>query len=232
MARSPGGLLKTVKRERSTKGAYIYADALEAIVSAVQNGAIEFHTWGARVPDIRLPDRITLDLDPDEALPWETLVEGTLLTRRLLGSLRLKSFLKTTGGKGLHVVAPIQPELEWDEVKVFTQRVAETLVKARPELFTAKIAKARRPNKVFVDYLRNSETASAVAAYSPRARSGAGVSVPLEWNELDPKEDIRGRFNLLNVPERLARLKRDPWAEYWKTRQRITPAMKKALGLS
>jgi bifunctional non-homologous end joining protein LigD len=172
-----------------------------------------------------------MDLDPDESLPWKTLVEGTLLTRTLLESLGLKSFLKTTGGKGLHVVAPIQPELEWDEVKAFTQRAAEMLVKARPELFTAKIAKARRPNKIFADYLRNSETASAVSAYSPRARPGAGVSVPLSWDELDPKDDIRARFNVLNVRQRLARLESDPWADYWRTRQRVTAAMRKTLGM-
>jgi len=227
-AARPGGL-KAVKRERSGKGAYIYAASMEAVVSAVQNGALEFHTWGATVPDIKHPDRITMDLDPDEALPWKILVEGTLLTRTLLEGLGLKSFLKTTGGKGLHVVAPIKPALGWDEVKAFTQRIAETLAKARPELFTAKMAKARRPDRIFVDYLRNSETASAVAAYSPRARANAGVSVPISWDELDPKDDIRARFNLQNVPQRLAKLKRDPWADYWKTRQSITAKMKQAL---
>jgi bifunctional non-homologous end joining protein LigD len=230
MGASPGNL-QTVKRERSSKGAYIYAATLDAVVSAVQNGAIEFHTWGATVPDIKHPDRITMDLDPDEALPWKTLVEGTLLTKTLLDGLGLKSFLKTTGGKGLHVVAPIRRELEWDEVKAFTQRIAETLVKARPELFTAKIAKERRPNKIFVDYLRNSETASAAAAFSPRARPDAGVSVPLAWDELDSKEDLRKRFNVLNVPERLAKLGKDPWADYAKTRQGITAKMRKTLGL-
>ena len=230
MAASPGSL-QTVKRERSSKGAYIYAATLDAIVSAVQNGAIEFHTWGASVPDIRHPDRITMDLDPDEALPWPALVEGTLLTRTLLEGLGLRCFLKTTGGKGLHVVAPIERELEWEEVKAFTQRIAETLVRARPELFTAKIAKSRRPNNIFADYLRNSETASAVAAYSPRARPGAGVSVPLSWDELDAKEDVRARFDVRNVPGRLVRLKADPWAQYWSTRQRITAAMKKSLGI-
>jgi bifunctional non-homologous end joining protein LigD len=230
MAASPGSL-QTVKRERSSKGAYIYATSLDALVSAVQNGAVEFHTWGATVPDIRHPDRITMDLDPDEALPWRALVEATLLTRTLLEGLGLKSFLKTTGGKGLHVVAPIQPALEWGEVKAFTQRIAETLVKARPDLFTAKIAKARRPNKVFADYLRNSETASAVAAFSPRARPNGGVSVPLAWEELDPKDDVRLRFNVRNVPQRLASLKRDPWASYWKTRQAIAARMKKSLDL-
>ena len=230
MAARPGSL-QTVKRERSSKGAYLYAASLDAVVSAVQNGAVEFHTWGATVPDIKHPDRITMDLDPDEALPWKLLVEGTLLTKTLLDGLGLKSFLKTTGGKGLHVVAPIEPELEWDALKGFTERIAQMLVKARPDLFTAKIAKARRPNKIFADYLRNSETASAVAAYSPRARPGAGVSVPLAWDELDPKDDLRARFNVLNVPKRLARLK-DPWAGYSRTRQAVTAKLKRALDRS
>ena len=109
-----------------------------------------------------------------------------------------------------------------------TERIAQMLVKVRPDLFTAKVAKARRPNKIFADYLRNSETASAVAAYSPRARPGAGVSVPLDWDELDPKDDLRARFNVSNVPKRLARLK-DPWAAYRSTRQAVSARMKKAL---
>lgn len=230
MGRSPGSL-QTVRRERSSKGAYIYAATLDAVVSAVQNGAIEFHTWGATVPDIKRPDRITMDLDPDEALPWNALVEGTHLTRTLLEGLGLRCFLKTTGGKGLHVVAPIEPERPWDEVKAFTHHIALMLTKARPDLFTAKIAKQRRPNKIFADYLRNSETASAVAAYSPRARPGAGVSVPLFWDELDPQTDLRARFTVRNVVERLGKLKEDPWAAYWKTRQRITAKMRKALGM-
>jgi bifunctional non-homologous end joining protein LigD len=229
MGASPGNL-QTVKRERSSKGAYIYAATLDAVVSAVQNGAVEFHTWGATVPNIKHPDRITMDLDPDEALPWETLVEGTLLTKKLLDSLGLRSFLKTTGGKGLHVVAPIKPQLGWDEVKEFTHQIAQMLTRARPELFTAKIAKDRRPNKIFVDYLRNSETASAIAAYSARARPDGGVSVPLEWDELDAKHDMRREFNVTNVPKRLAKLRWDPWADYWTTRQSITSKMKKALG--
>ncbi len=227
MARSPGSL-QTVKRERSSKGAYIYATDLKAIVSAVQNGAIEFHTWGATVPDIRHPDRITMDLDPDEKLPWKTLVEGTQLTRTLLEGLGLACFLKTTGGKGLHVVAPIQPELDWDTVKDFTRRIAEMLAKARPDLFTAKIAKDRRPNKIFVDYLRNSETASAVAAFSPRARAGAGVSMPLHWDELEAKTDLRARFDVRNAARRLH--EPDSWASYWTTRQSITAQMRKAVG--
>lgn len=229
MARSPGKL-QTVRREGSSKGAYIYAASLDAVVGAVQNGAIEFHTWGATVPDVQHPDRITMDLDPDEALPWGTLVEGTLLLKTLMDGLQLKTFLKTTGGKGLHVVAPIRPGLGWDEVKDFTLHIALMLARARPDLFTAKISRQRRPNRIFVDYLRNSETASAVAAFSPRARPAAGVSVPLSWDELDANDDLRTRFDVKNVPERLARLGQDPWADYARTRQSITAKMRKALG--
>jgi bifunctional non-homologous end joining protein LigD len=228
MGASPGEV-KTFKRQRSSKGYYIYIDSLAGILSAVQNGAVEFHTWGATLPEVRHPDRITLDLDPDEDLPWARLLEATRLTRTLVDSLGLKNFLKTTGGKGLHVVIPIQPALGWDEVKEFSRLMAEFLVRAEPGLFTAKIAKIKRGGKVFVDYLRNSETASAVAAYSTRARAGAGVSTPLDWDELK-KKDIRGKFTLLSVPKRLARLKEDPWKDYFATKQSITAAMRRALG--
>jgi bifunctional non-homologous end joining protein LigD len=227
MGASPGEL-KQFKRERSSKGYYLYLDSIAGILSAVQNGAVEFHTWGATIPDAKHPDRITMDLDPDPELPWGTLVEATRLTRTLLEKLGLRCFLKTTGGKGLHVVAPLTPRLEWPEVKQFTRQVAEFLVRARPEMFTAKIAKDRRRGKIFVDYLRNAETASAAAAYSPRARADAGVSTPLSWDELG-KKDIRRQFTVKSVPKRLKRLGADPWADYAKTRQSITPAMLKAL---
>ncbi len=228
MARSPGHL-KTVKRERSSKGAYIYADSEEAVISAIQNGAVEFHTWGATVPDIKHPDRITMDLDPGPGIEWGTLVEAARLTRTLLDGVGLRSFLKTTGGKGLHVVAPIVPELGWDEVKEFTRLLAVMLTRARPELFVAKMAKDRRTGKIFVDYLRNSETASAVAAYSTRARPGAYVSTPLAWDEAGEKTDLRTRFSLKSVPARLKRLRADPWKDYADTRQKITRKMIAAL---
>ena len=221
--------MKTFKRMRSSKGYYIYIDSHSALITLIQNGAIELHTWGARVPDAHLPDRITLDLDPDEDMQWPTLVRATELTRTLVEGLGLKSFLKTTGGKGLHIVIPIQPELGWGEVKAFSAAMAEFLVRAEPKLFTAKVAKDERTRKVFVDYLRNSETASAVAAFSARARPDAGVSTPVSWDELDAKDDIRRRFTVLTVPGRLASQKKDPWADYGKTRQRITEAMRKAL---
>jgi bifunctional non-homologous end joining protein LigD len=228
MGASPGDL-KEVERLRSSKGKYLYLDSRSGILSAVQNGAVEFHTWGASVPDIKHPDRITMDLDPGPGVDWSELVHATRLTRTLLEKLGLKAFLKTTGGKGLHVVAPIKPKLEWDRVKEFTRLLAEFLVQAQPDLFTATISKDKRTGKIFVDYLRNSETASAVSAYSARARKDAGVSTPLEWEELG-RADLRERFTVLTVPKRLARLTLDPWAEYASSAQSITDAMWKALG--
>ena len=227
MGASPGDL-KEVDRARSSKGKYLYLDSRNGILSAVQNGAVEFHTWGASVPDIKHPDRITMDLDPGPGIEWRDLVKGTQLTRTLLDKLGLKCFLKTTGGKGLHVVAPLEPELEWERVKEFTRLVAEFLVKAEPKLFLANMSKAKREGKIFVDYLRNSETASAVSAYSARARKDAGVSTPLEWDELG-RSDLRNKFTVLTVPKRLAKLTLDPWAEYTSTRQSITAAMWKSL---
>jgi bifunctional non-homologous end joining protein LigD len=223
---SPGKVL-TFKRERSTKGHYIFVNTLPGVVSVVQNGAVEFHTWGATLPDAKHPDRITIDLDPDPELPWKKLVEATKLTRALIEGLKLKCFLKTTGGKGLHVVFPLQRRHPWGEVKEFAHSIAKFLVKAEPGMFTANMAKNRRAGKVFVDYLRNAETASAVAAYSPRARPGAHVSTPLAWDELGDT-DIRGAFTVKNIPQRLA--KADPWADYGKTRQSVTAAMRRTLG--
>jgi bifunctional non-homologous end joining protein LigD len=227
MGASPGDL-KQIERARSSKGRYLYLDSKNGILSAVQNGAVEFHTWGASVPDIQHPDRITMDLDPGPGIEWRDLVKATRLTRTLLEKLGLKCFLKTTGGKGLHVVAPLEPELEWDRVKEFTRLVAEFLVKAEPQLFVANMAKGKREGKIFVDYLRNAETASAVSAYSARARKDAGVSTPLEWDELG-RADLRDKFTVRTVPKRLAKLTLDPWAEYASTRQAITGAMFKSL---
>ena len=227
------GQLQVFKRQESGKSAYIYLSTLQGLIGAVQNGAVEFHTWGATVPDVKHPDRITIDLDPAPDLPWRKVVEGARLTKTLLDGLKLESFLKTTGGKGLHIVVPIEPKLGWEQVKTFSREIALFLVRAQPKLFVANMAKQRRAGKIFVDYLRNSETASAVAAYSPRARPGATVSTPLSWDELDAadiREKIRRKFTVRNIPKRLARLGSDPWRDYGSTRQSITAEMLAALG--
>jgi bifunctional non-homologous end joining protein LigD len=206
----------------------IVLQTLPAAVSCVQNGTIEFHTWGATIPNLAQPDRFVLDLDPDPALPWAKVREGCELVRAVLDHLELEWFVKTTGGKGLHFVVPLVRRHTWDEVKDFTGAIAQHLARTLPSLFTATMSKARRAQRIYVDYLRNAEQASAVAAYSARARAGLPVSTPIDWAEL--ARDVRGaHFNVRNVPQRLAKQKRDPWSAYARSAQRISAAMRRAL---
>jgi bifunctional non-homologous end joining protein LigD len=207
---------------------YLLAESADGVVELVQAGVIEFHTWGTLVPRIGRPDRITLDLDPDPHLEWRIVREACELVRALLGELELKAFVKTTGGKGMHIVVPLERRYDWDAVKDFSRAIASHLATALPTLFTANMAKARRPGRIFLDYLRNGEAATAVAAYSARARPGLPVSTPLRWAEL--KDDVRGAaFDIRNVPQRLRKLKRDPWSGYRDSSQRITARARRIL---
>jgi bifunctional non-homologous end joining protein LigD len=203
-------------------------DDIGGVVRCVQNGAIEFHTWGSSVPRLDAPDRFILDLDPDPELPWPAFREGCELVKTLLDHLELAWFVKTTGGKGLHFVVPLVRRHRWDEVKEFTAAIARHLATTLPQLFIATASKQRRPQRIYVDYLRNAAQASAVAAFSARARRGMPVSMPIAWSELD--EDVRGaHFNVRNVPERLANRKRDPWGGYGDAAQRLTAARRRML---
>ena len=175
------------------------------------------------------PDRITIDLDPGPELAWERVAEAAQLVRGLLGELGLASFLKTTGGKGLHVVVPLRRGPQWGDVKRFAKAVATHLARILPDRFTANMAKNRRAGRIFVDYLRNDAGASAVCAYAARARPGAPVSTPLAWDELGP-ELKPGAFTILTVADRLARLREDPWRDYAKQRFMLTHKMWEALG--
>jgi bifunctional non-homologous end joining protein LigD len=223
--------VKTFVWDRSSKGqGYLYVNTIEAVIGVVQHGSVELHTWGATVPSVRKPDRITIDLDPDPALPWKAMVEGARLVHTLFEQLGLRSFLKTTGGKGLHIVVPLVRRHTWAEVKSFAHGVATHLERTFPDRFVAKASKARRQDRIFVDYLRNGETATAVAAFSARARPGAPISMPVPWTAL--AEDIRGtHFNVRNAIQRLAAQRSDPWADYARTAQRITRSTRQALGL-
>ena len=209
------------------RGEFIVADTLPAVEQLVQMGVIELHTWGSRAKRPLSPDRMIFDLDPDPDLPWAAVVNGATLVRTLLNELRLESYVKTTGGKGLHVVVPLRPDHSWKEVKDFSQRVAEHLAATLPEQFTAKMSKALRRKKIFVDYLRNQEGATAIAAFSVRAREAATVSVPLAWGELDAGLKP-ARFDLKGTLARLKQLKADPWEGYAE-RQRLTRVMQKML---
>ncbi|RKT27321.1 bifunctional non-homologous end joining protein LigD [Paraburkholderia sp. RAU2J] len=206
----------------------ITIETIEALVGAAQMGTVEFHTWNALAANIEKPDRMVFDLDPDAALGWERMIEAAQLTRSLLDELGLKSFCKTSGGKGLHVVVPLAKQAGWDEVKDFSQAVAQHMAATLPKQFSAKMGAQNRKQKIFVDYLRNNRGSSTVAAFSARARPGLGVSVPLSWDEVAATTG-GDQWTIENLHERLADLASDPWADYEKTRQRITAAMKKRL---
>ena len=209
---------------------YGAVDSLEGLLSLVQMGVLEIHVWGSHRDQIEQPDYVVFDLDPDEGLPWERVVEGAITTRDFLADLGLRTYLKTTGGKGLHVVLPLTRRADWDEIKAFTKAVAEAVVAAEPKKYTSKMPKADRKGKVFIDYLRNGRGATSIAPFSTRARPGAPVSTPLFWEELE--SDVRANtWTVRNLPERLEALSADPWADFNTVRQSITAAMEKALGL-
>lgn len=212
-------------------GALLVIDSVEALVSAAQMGTIELHSWNAVAPQLENPDRFVLDLDPDPALPWKSMIEATQLTQTLLDEIGLASFLKTSGGKGLHIVVPLDPVHDWTEVKSFSQAIAKYLAKLLPSHFSAVSGPKNRVGRIFIDYLRNSRGASTVAAYSVRAREGLPVSVPIHREEL---ADLKGA-NLWTVRNLLERLQQlgddDPWVAIAQTRQRITAQMRERLSL-
>lgn len=207
---------------------YVAVDDLPGLLSLVQISTLEIHVWGSRADKLEMPDRLVFDLDPDSSVSWSRVVESAQQLRSFFESLDLTSFVKTTGGKGLHVVLPIDRRLDWDAAKEFCRSVADAVVQADPERYTANMSKAARPGKIFIDYLRNARGATSVAAYSTRARPGAPVSTPVSWREL-PKLESPNHFNVQNIVARLARLKTDPWHDLAGTRQSITKSLIKKL---
>jgi bifunctional non-homologous end joining protein LigD len=209
--------------------AYPVIENLAGLIGLVQMSVIEIHPSGATAENRDTPDRITFDLDPDEGLAWERVTEAAVDIREALLAIGLKSFAKTTGGKGLHVVVPLHPKLGWDEVKAFTKWVADQFVSQSPDRFTANMAKLARRGRIYIDYLRNSRGATAIGAYSPRARPSAPVSTPLFWEEVEKSVRPEG-FTVATVPQRLAALDKDPWAEIGKLRQSISAAVRRRVG--
>ena len=200
------------------------------LLELAQMGVFEFHSWGSSLPRLEKPDRITLDLDPDPDIPWADLVVAARLVQRLMEDAGLVPFLKTTGGKGLHLVAPIKPSHSWDTVKEFSRAMATYLAHEAPGQFTASVSKARRKGVVFVDYLRNGRGATAITAFSARARQGAPVSMPVAWEELDSQHDLRGdRFNISNAIEHRRTQGADPWKDYSSSRRALRLAFRKEL---
>jgi bifunctional non-homologous end joining protein LigD len=220
---APAPVRRVKIQEKHKEGEYLVADSRAALVGLVQIGILEIHTWNSVVSCLERPSRLVFDLDPDTELPWEETVDAARLVRERLGEIGFESFVKTTGGKGLHVVVPILPGPCWDECAAFSRAVAEAIA-ARDRRFITTMSKAKRQGKIFLDWLRNVRGATSVSAYSPRAKPGAPVSMPVSWEELGPK--LRpADFNLNTVPDIVRGRKVDPWARYGKVRQALTPEM-------
>ena len=227
----PGkGMSKAVKRVKiaESKGVLesMYVDDAEGLVQLVQMGALEIHTWGSHSGDVEHPDQLTFDLDPDEGLPWPEVAGAARDLKRRLERLELRSFLKLTGGKGLHLVVPIAPSLEWDDAKQFCKTVAERMMRGAPDKYVITISKQKRKGKLLIDYLRNGRGATAVCAYSTRARAGAPVALPIAWSELNAKSPP-GPFSLREVPARIASTP-DPWADFGQQRAKLTQRVLRA----
>ncbi len=202
------------------KADYLMVDDAAGLVSVAQIAGLEIHPWGARVGNLEHPERLIFDLDPDTSLGFADVRDAACDVRRLLQTAGLESFALVTGGKGIHVIAPLSGKQDWDTIKGFARGVAEKLAEAEPERFVAVMSKAKRKGRIFIDWLRNERGATAVAPYSPRAKPEASVATPVAWAELSRIEAA----NVFTIPSVLQRIKRktDPWADYAKTKQKIS----------
>ncbi len=209
-----------VKSRKSGKtDAYLTVDSAEGLVGLAQMGVLEIHPWGSKNDSLDRPDRVVIDLDPDEAIDWKVLAQAARDVRGMLSRLHLESFLKSTGGKGLHIVVPIDPEHDWPVVKDFAHNLVLEMERKQPDLYVTKMTKASRKNRIYLDYLRNDRDATSIAPYSPRARRGAPVSIPLRWNELNAEK--MPHFFLTGFADWRARLTNDPWKTLAAVRQRL-----------
>ncbi|RZJ14968.1 MAG: exodeoxyribonuclease III, partial [Acidovorax sp.] len=205
--------------------ALLGVDSVQALLSAAQMNVVEFHTWNSKVARINQPDRFILDLDPGEGVTWPMLQEAAELTRVMLTELGLASWLKTSGGKGLHVVVPIAPKWDYTEVKAFSQAVVKHMAKVIPSKFVAVMGGKNRVGKIFIDYLRNGHGQTTVCAFSARSRPGMGVSMPVAWEQL---RELKGgaQWTIATAREYLSFQKDDPWKAYWNKKQSIQQGIK------
>lgn len=212
-------------QEKDEEDNYAVVDNIRGLTSLAQVGALELHAWGSTESNLDKPDRLIFDLDPDPGVEWKLVVNGARQIRKLLDQLKLQSYVKTTGGKGLHVVVPIDRRNTWGEAKLFSRLIAQFIESDEPDRYVVSMSKAARKGKIFIDYLRNDRGSTSVVPYSPRAREGAPVSTPLAWDELSVR--IRSdKFNLENIRSRMSKLTSDPWKEIHSTRQSIGAALK------
>src|SRR5262245_60165094 len=217
----PSALRRVRIQEKTKVGEYLVADSIEAVVSLAQMGVIEIHTWNSTADDIDRPNRLVWDLDPGPRVSWKQVVKAAGLVRDVLETLGLTSWVKTTGGRGLHVVVPLRRKRTVAECLEFSRAVSDAIAKTEPRSYTTAFAKVGRERQILIDYLRNNRTNTSVCAFSPRVRPGATVSMPLAWDDLDEPPD---RWTILAVPRRLEHLRADPWKDYWHSAQVISPA--------
>jgi bifunctional non-homologous end joining protein LigD len=227
---APAPLRRVRIQEKTKIGEYLIADDVAGVVGLVQMGVLEIHTWNSDYARPEQPNRIVFDLDPGDEVPWGRVVDAARLLRQSLQTLGLESFVKTTGGAGLHVVVPLVPRAQWSECLAFSRALAAAIEASDPARFTIDFARAGRARKILIDYLRNNRTNTSIAAYSTRAKPCATVSVPVTWNELKPSLDPAS-FTIVTVPRRLAKLRRNPWADYHTAKQKLTRQMLKAMGI-
>lgn len=196
---------------------YFYIENKSGIISEAQMGTLEFHTWGSSVNQLEKPDMMVFDLDPDEGIDLSRVRQGVRDVKNILSELSLNSYLKTSGGKGYHVVVPLMPSVSWDVFYDFTRRVAEVMENKWPERYTSNVRKAKRKGKVFIDWIRNGRGATSIAPYSLRARKGAKVSMPIEWNELDTIAP-----DGVTMSDALMRINNnDPWKGFFENKQML-----------
>jgi len=213
--------LKRVKiPEKAKIGDYLVIETAEGIVGLAQMDILEIHTWNTRYQRVELPDRIILDLDPGPDVGWPAVVAAAKLVRRMMRTLDLESFVKTTGGRGLHVVIPVAPREDWSVCLDFARAAAEALVRHDRKQFTTTFAKRGRERQILIDYMRNNRTNTSIAAFSTRARKGAPVSMPISWTELTARLDPAS-FTVKTAPARLAKQRTNPWADYFRLKQRL-----------
>jgi bifunctional non-homologous end joining protein LigD len=225
---APAALRRVQIQEKKKVGDYLVADDIAGVVGLVQMGVLEIHTWNSLVDDVERPNRIVFDLDPGEKVTWARVIRAALQVRAALEALDLECYVKTTGGRGLHVVVPLVPQADWAECLEFSRALSERLQRADPRAYTTEFAKAGREDKILIDYLRNNRTNTSIAAYSTRARPGAPISVPLTWDEL--RTSLKpAELTVTTLPARLGRLSADPWKGYWAARQRLTQRRQRAV---
>ncbi len=222
----PAVLRRVRIREKTKIGEYLVGESISAVVALAQMGVVEIHTWNSTIDDVEHPNRLVWDLDPGPHVSWPSTVAAARLLREVLEALQLRAWVKTTGGRGLHIVVPVKPSMDWTECLAFARAVALALERSDAAHYTTDFRKIGRERKILIDYLRNNRTNTSICAYSSRARPGAPVSMPIAWSALrhEPKQ-----WSLPTAARLLRRTRVDPWREYWQDPQRVSKGSMQAL---